>query len=331
MATSKPDAAFIEATYEELAQAGESGLCCSPLSLYSPEEIATLPPDVLRLSSGCGHPVDDADIEPGMTVLDIGSGAGADCMLAARRTGPTGSVIGIDPSESMRARARRHRDELGMHWIDYRKGTADALPIADGTVDLVISNCVLSLSSDPVTTWAEIGRVLKPGGSVVVSDIIGGAAWADIVGKARCETGLEWPDYRAILHASGFTGIRALHVRQATFRDGAAASSVTFLARHAMPDGHAAIDVLHDSSHRDMADRIVRELGELARQRELPLRIRRLATDDPLNRDTAELISGLGRAPLPLGVAVDTGLVCADDANPATIALETMKSLVSRS
>src|SRR5262249_46413545 len=155
-------AAFIETTYEELAQLGDSGLCCSPIELYSPDELATLPDEILRLSSGCGHPVEDAEIMPGMTVLDIGSGAGADAILAARRTGPTGRVIGVDPSASMRERAVRTMADLGLTWVDVRAGTAESLPVSDGEVDLVISNCVLSLSTHPTRAWTEIARTLRP-------------------------------------------------------------------------------------------------------------------------------------------------------------------------
>lgn len=304
------ESAFIQATYEQLARLGESGLCCSPVELYRPEELAALPEDVLRLSSGCGHPVDDAGIEPGMTVLDIGSGAGADCLLAARRVGPAGTVIGVDPSPSMRAVAAANRDRLGLSWVDFRDGRADALPVPDDSVDLVISNCVLSLSADPAATWTEIGRVLKPGGQVVVSDIVGGTP-GDVVAKARCETGIEWPEYRETLRAAGFSGIRPLRVRTARFRDGATARSVTFQARHAMPARHAGIDVLYRRPDRDAADRLAQALAEAGRRAGASLGIRLLDLDDPRHGACAGLLlaaAGRDAATLRLGVAVDAAL-----------------------
>lgn len=238
-------ASFIEATYEQLAQLGDSGLCCSPIELYSPDELSTLPEEILRLSSGCGHPVQDATITAGMTVLDIGSGAGADAVLAARQTGPTGQVIGVDPSASMRERAIRNAAELGLSWVDFRAGTAEALPLDDDTADLVISNCVLSLSTDPSAAWTEISRVLRPGGQIVVSDIVGGAATETPHTKTRCETGLEWADYQAMLLRLGFSGIRPLRVRGARFRDGNTARSVTIHAWHGRPTPMIAVDLIN--------------------------------------------------------------------------------------
>lgn len=323
---SASESAFVQATYEQLAQLGESGLCCSPLELYSPEELAALPDDVLRLSSGCGHPVDDADIEPGTTVLDIGSGAGADCILAAQRVGPTGTVIGIDPSPSMRALATTHRDRLGLSWIDFRDGRADALPVPDDSVDLVISNCVLSLSTDPTATWAEIGRVLTPGGQVVVSDIVGGPA-GDVVAKARCETGVDWPEYRETLRATGFSGIQPLRVRAARFRDGTTTQSVTFRARHGMPAPHAGIDVLYRQPQRAIADRLARGLAEAGRRAGASLSIRLIDVHDPAHSACAALLfTAAGFADVTAGPAISldaaiTAIV--DDAADIETAVQT--------
>lgn len=329
---SNRDAAFIQATYEQLAQLGDSRLCCSPLDLYSPEELTSLPDDVLRLSSGCGHPVDDATIEPGSTVLDIGSGAGADCLLAAQRVGPTGTVIGVDPSPSMRTLAATHRDRLGLPWIDYRDGTADALPCPDNSVDLVISNCVLALSTDPVATWTEIGRVLVPGGQAVVSDIVGGST-DGVQAQARCETGVEWPTYRAVLHTAGFSGVRPVRVRQTRFRDGATACSVTFHARHAMPTGHASIDVLYRQSHRPTADHLARALGAASKAAHLPVSIRLIDVESPTHAACANLLftaSDIAHPP-PVSISVDAAITTHDIHHIDAAAHETITTLTTSS
>ena len=279
-------AAFIEATYEQLAQLGDSGLCCSPIELYSPEELAAVPEEILRLSSGCGHPVEDAGIMPGMTVLDIGSGAGADAILAARRTGPAGQVIGVDPSESMRERATRTMADLGLTWVEVRAGTAESLPVSDGSVDLVISNCVLSLSTDPTRAWTEIARTLRPGGQIVVSDIVGGAATETLQAKIRCETGIEWPDYQAMLRRLGFAGIRPLRVRAARYRDGTTARSVTIHAWHGQPQPTVAVDVVHDGSGaaaQDLAQELAATFGDR-------FTVRLLDAADPASRDIVALL-----------------------------------------
>lgn len=279
--------AFIEATYEQLAKLGDSGLCCSPIELYSPDELAVLPEEILRLSSGCGHPVEDAHITAGMSVLDIGCGAGADAILAARQTGPTGQVIGVDPSASMRERAIRNAADIGLTWIDFRAGTAESLPVAAASVDLVISNCVLSLSTDPTAAWAEIARTLRPGGQIVVSDIVGGAAGETLDAKARCETGIEWPDYQAMLHRLGFAGIRPLRVRAARYRDGATARSVTIHAWHGQPRPTAAVDLIYAGSATAAAQDLAQTLTAAFADR---VTLRLLDADDVATRDVVALL-----------------------------------------
>ena len=289
-------AAFIETTYEQLAQLGDSGLCCSPIELYSPDELATLPEEILRLSSGCGHPVQDAQITPGMTVLDIGSGAGTDAILAARQTGPTGQVIGVDPSASMRERASRNATELGLTWIDFRAGTAEALPVDDNTADLAISNCVLSLSTDPTAAWTEIARALHPGGQIVVSDIVGGAATETVQAKTRCETGIEWADYQAMLLQLGFSGIRPLRVRAARYRDGNTARSITIHAWHGLPQPMIAVDLINPSAHTTTAETLAHTLTSTFGNQ---ITLRTLNADNPEHSDIIAVLRNGHNAPTP--------------------------------
>jgi SAM-dependent methyltransferase len=292
MAGTQPDAAaFIAVTYDQLAQLGASDLCCSPIELYSPDELASLPEEILRLSSGCGHPVEDAAIAPGIIVLDIGSGAGADAILAARATGPTGAVIGVDPSVAMRDRATASAADLGITWAEFRDGTAERLPVDDASVDLVISNCVLSLSTDPNVAWTEIARTLRPGGRIVVSDIVGGAATETLKAKTRCETGIEWPDYRAMLLRLGFTGIRLVRIRAARYRDGSTAASVTITARHGLEQPPVAVDLIVDDTPA-AADLATTITADLTRSHGDRADIRILHTTKPADTDLIRLLLG---------------------------------------
>jgi len=137
---------------------------------YDEKDLATAGEGNLGL--GCGNPLALAAIKPGMTVLDLGSGAGFDAFLAAERVGPTGRVIGVDMTEEMLELARRNAQARGATNVEFRKGRLEALPVEDGTVDLVISNCVLNLVPDKPAAFREIARVLAPGGTISVSDLV---------------------------------------------------------------------------------------------------------------------------------------------------------------
>jgi arsenite methyltransferase len=279
---------LIQEAYEQLACDGVSGVCCSPTEVYSSAELAGLPEGVLRLSSGCGAPVTSAGIEQGDCVLDIGSGAGADCFLAARMVGPTGAVIGVDPSPTMRATATRHRDELKLGWVSFLEGTAEHLPVLDQSTDVVVSNCVLSLASNPVAVWREIARVLRPGGRFVVSDIIGGGRTSP-ASKTRCETGLSWPDYRATLRCAGFTGVEPLRVRTVTFRDGFQAQSVTLCGRMGMAS-HRAAQIFAPTRHKGFAQQVVAFCGRAGHLRGAQLALRIVDAADADGQSVLRLV-----------------------------------------
>ncbi len=138
---------------------------------YSGTELGAVP-EGTNLGLGCGNPTSLASLQPGETVLDLGSGAGFDCFLAAKAVGPGGRVIGVDMTPDMLERARRAAREGDYGNVEFRLGEIEALPVADASVDVVISNCVLNLSPSRERVFAEIARVLKPGGRVMISDLI---------------------------------------------------------------------------------------------------------------------------------------------------------------
>ena len=151
---------------------------------YDESELKSVP-DGANLGLGCGNPVALASLSPGETVLDLGSGAGFDCFLAAERVEPDGLVIGVDMTPEMLERARGNAQSGGFANVEFRLGEIEALPVADATVDAVISNCVLNLSGDRPRVLAEVMRVLKPGGRVMISDLVSDHPVPDFVAASK--------------------------------------------------------------------------------------------------------------------------------------------------
>jgi arsenite methyltransferase len=180
---------------------------------YSPDELATLPGGA-DMGLGSGHPVAEAELRPGEVVLDLGSGGGIDCFLAARQVGPDGRVIGVDMTPAMLDTARRAAAEGRFANVEFREGRLESLPIADASVDVVISNCVVNLSPDKPAVWREVARVLKPGGRVAISDIVASGPLPTALRQnpelvCGCVGGAASVDeLRQLLLAAGLTDVR---------------------------------------------------------------------------------------------------------------------------
>jgi SAM-dependent methyltransferase len=197
--------------------------CCGPAAcgsgdpitsnLYSDAETDSLPAEAVTASLGCGNPTALLALEPGQTVLDLGSGGGIDVLLSAKRVGPTGKAYGLDMTDEMLALARENQRKAGATNVEFLKGTIEAIPLPDNSVDVIISNCVINLSSDKDAVLREAFRVLKPGGRFAVSDVVvRGDVPADIRRSMELWVGciagaLEETEYAAKLRAAGFADV----------------------------------------------------------------------------------------------------------------------------
>jgi arsenite methyltransferase len=194
---------------------GPSARCGDPITsdLYSAAETGALPDTAIAASLGCGNPTALLQLEEGQTVLDLGSGGGIDVLLSAKRVGPTGRVYGVDMTDEMLALARENQRKAGATNVEFLKGAIEAIPLPDNSVDVVISNCVINLSSDKDRVLREAFRVLKPGGRFAVSDVVvRGEVPADVRRSLELWVGciagaLEESDYAAKLRAAGFADV----------------------------------------------------------------------------------------------------------------------------
>ncbi len=201
--------------------------CCGPseavadststaVRLYSAGELADLPDSVTGIALGCGNPTAITELRPGEAVLDLGSGGGIDCFLAARKVGPEGRVIGLDMTPDMIKLARRNAKKIGATNVEFRYGEMEDIPLPDDSVDVIISNCVINLSPDKSAVFGEAYRVLRPGGRMSVSDIVIHGelpqsirdrldAWASCIAGALDES-----DYLSKIRAVGFEEVKVL-------------------------------------------------------------------------------------------------------------------------
>ncbi len=188
--------------------------CCSPESnLYPVDLLTTVPSDISSTSYGCGDPITLASLTPGQTVLDLGSGAGLDCLLAAQKVGSEGHVIGVDMTPEMIERAQANAKRVNATNVEFRQGYLEDLPVDSSTVDVIISNCVINLSPDKEKVFNEAFRVLAPGGKLAVSDIVTDGELPEVVRNslsawAGCVAGaVEAKEYIAMMESVGFTDI----------------------------------------------------------------------------------------------------------------------------
>jgi SAM-dependent methyltransferase len=206
-----------------------SSSCCSSSPTeqlkgigYTDKELETLPTSTTGAAAGCGNPTGLAEIKNGDVVLDLGSGGGIDVFLASDKTGPKGKVIGVDMTEEMIQLARGNAEKLGVKNVEFRQGEIENIPVEDGTVDLIISNCVINLSPDKKKVFSEAYRVLKPRGRIVVSDITlteklpkeikeDPRMWASCVAGALLEK-----DYIEAIKSAGFKDIELLDKKVGT-------------------------------------------------------------------------------------------------------------------
>ena len=211
----------VQENYARLIKASPQGSCCgadapvAQLAGYTDQQLETVPEDMRESTFACGNPVAFAEMENGQVVLDIGSGAGLDVLLAAQKVGPEGTVIGLDMTPEMLETARANVERAGATNVEFRLGDAEAMPVEDDTCDWIISNCVINLAPDKDKVFREAFRVLKPGGRLMVSDLVthdlppevreNMAAWVGCVGGA-----LEEDEYLEKIRAAGFQDVEVV-------------------------------------------------------------------------------------------------------------------------
>jgi ubiquinone/menaquinone biosynthesis C-methylase UbiE len=228
--------------YADFARTATS-CCASTNTLYPESALQDLPADIAGFTAGNGDPITPANLQPDETVLDLGSGGGLDCFLAARQVGEGGRVIGVDMTPEMLERARRSAERLGVRNVEFREGYLESLPVEDDSVDVVISNCVVNLSPNKPRVFQETFRVLKPGGRISISDSVTNRPVPENLRRNRgewcgCTSGaLPYRQYIADLAGAGFVDIvltpnmqfarEALEGAGLTIPEGASTSQLT--------------------------------------------------------------------------------------------------------
>jgi arsenite methyltransferase len=226
-----------------------NGDCCGTPN-YSAEELASLPDAAALASLGCGNPLAVADLHEGERVLDLGSGGGIDVLLSAKRVGPTGRAFGLDMTDEMLALARRNADEARAENVEFLKGHIEAIPLPADSIDVVISNCVINLAADKQAVFAEIARVLRPGGRLGVSDIVAddslsAAERAEQGSYAGCIAGaLSFSEYESGLRDAGLEDVSITPTHQET----AGMVSAIIRARKSEGAGAARLGVATETS-----------------------------------------------------------------------------------
>jgi SAM-dependent methyltransferase len=226
MSSDKAAKDTVRAQYAELAEKERCAACRLGDAVekakaigYSEEELSRVPEDALA-THGCGNPTALADLRPGETVLDLGSGTGLDAFLAAHRVGETGKVIGVDMTPEMVKKARENAAKAGYRNVRFRVGEIEGLPVQDGSVDVVISNCVINHSPDKVATFREALRVLKPGGRMLVSDLMVEPGIPEAVLQTVPKIWADWlvvalgkQDYLSAIEQAGFSAVTVVSER----------------------------------------------------------------------------------------------------------------------